>query len=133
MYVCMMYVCVCIYLPFNDVNNSEYSGSKGTGSTNNEFRTVCKHHHSVLPRPVLLTCHWSHSTTHQAPTASLLLPHHPAPFDRCYRAIFVGLTAVLWVLTAKSTYKMLLPFRGSLLPPCSRSVPSSGVFWILDP
>ena len=105
--ICMyvrMYVYAFIYLPFNDVNNSEYTGSKDIESMNNEFRTMCKHHHSVLPQAVVLTtCHWSHSTTHQVPTASLLLPHHHAVFDRRYRAIFVGLTAILWVLTAIST------------------------------
>jgi hypothetical protein len=122
-----------IYLPFNDVNNSEYTGSKDIGSMNNEFLTMCKHPHSVLSQSVVLSRHRSHSTTHQALTASLLLSHHPAVFDSCYRAIFVGLTAVLWVLTAIYTYKKLLPFRGSLLPPCSRSVTSTGVFWILDP
>jgi len=100
--VCMNVVCVCIYLSFNDVNNSQYTGSEDIGSMNNEFRTMCKNHHSVLPQPVVLTCHRSHSTAHQAPTASLLLPHHPAVFGRCYNAISVGLTAVVWVLTAIS-------------------------------
>ena len=118
MFVCMYYVCmyVCIYafiyLQSNDINNSEYTVSIDIGSMNNEFRTMCKHHHSVPPQPVVPTRHWSHSTTHQVPAASLLLRHHLAVFDSCYRAIFVVLIAVLWVLTAISTYTKLLPFRG---------------------